>query len=407
MCADAANLEHAVEEARRYLAISRIVGDPQRLSQFTPDNRKRLQARGNQAELTLRVAVTRLYRLLYYPDAAAPRRQAQLTRALLPAQQQGDVKRDQSQTVLATLRELGKVRTADDPGLPPAFVRTKAWPAQAERTTPLKLQREFASRIGLPILLDINLLKEAIKTGIRTGQWLYYDPRQECAYLADSPTAPLVEITDDVELILPSAAEGIPICGQCAVCEEPRGRCQCSRSPKPCPMCKHPQDRCACGKGGPTPAVGAIRAEGSAAQAFQKVVDLAHEREVTAVAQVTILAEGSGKEFVRDLGAVTLAVPQLPKAEVRVEMDAAFDLPDKSNLRVEYRGPWARFREIVNTARRVGKEATDSSGHIRLQATFPEPVEPGGREIASMRDTFVALDPGRITLTAEPGQAPR
>ena len=139
LAADTEAVDHAVDEARRYLAISRIVGDPQRFSQYSKDHRQRLKNMSAQAELTLRVAITRLYRHLFYPDAAAGAKRHYLSRLGLPAQQQGDVNKDQTQVVLRLLRELGKVRTADDKGIPPVFVRQKAWPANADRATPRRV----------------------------------------------------------------------------------------------------------------------------------------------------------------------------------------------------------------------------------------------------------------------------
>ena len=72
LVADSNGIDHAVDEARRYLAINRIVSDIQRFTQYTKDNQKRLKAMADEAELTLRVAITRMYRLLFYPDATAP-----------------------------------------------------------------------------------------------------------------------------------------------------------------------------------------------------------------------------------------------------------------------------------------------------------------------------------------------
>ena len=390
LVSDTDAVDHAVDEARRYLAINRIVSDIQRFSQYTKDNQKRLKGMADEAELTLRVAITRMYRLLYYPDAAASEKHGRLSRALLPAQDQGDVDRDQTQIVLRTLRELGKVLTADDPDVAPAFVRQKAWPANAERTTPRQLQKEFASRIGLKILLDVNKLKETIKLGIRANQWLYFDPRKECAYSNESPTSPLVELTDDVELILPEASAGVPICGKV---QQP--------VVETCPVCGNPQDQCTCAVPPPTKAT-EIRADGAPGQAFQQLVDTGQEQGVPRIAALEIRTEGTGADFARDLLAVALVVPQLPKAEIRVSMSGAFDIDDGSHLKVEYSGPWARYREIHDVLQKAGKGVTDASGYLALGLSFPTAIEVDGREVGDMRDTFTQLNPGKISIRAIP-----
>ncbi len=335
------------------------------------------------------MAITRLYRHLFYPDAGAPKKHGQLTSVVLPPQQQGNIQRDQTQVVVHYLRELGKVRTADDLGIAPAYLRQKAWPSNATRATPRQLQKECASRIGLPILLDINTLKDAIRDGIRAGTWLYYDPRQGCAYRADSPTSPLIEITDEVELILPEAAEGIPICGR----EKP---------PPPigkCPVCRKPQDQCSCGEDRPAPSV--IKSDGTAAQVFQRVADLATDQGVKGFSDLHLTIAGSGPDFLRDLSAISLAVPQFPKSAIEIEVEASFDLPD-ARLRVEYQGPWVGWREIGNTTNRTTKDARQSSGRLGLRLLFPKPVAPDGPEMSAIRDVLVRLNTGRVTVVASP-----
>ena len=394
LCADAGGVEEAVDKARRYLAIQRLVSDIQRFSQYTKENQKRLKAVGQEAELTLRVAVTRLYRMLFYPDANAGQSTGQLSKTLLPAQQQGDVARDQSQVVLRTLRDLRKALTADDPDIPPAYLLAKAWPANAERATPRQLQKEYAMRTSLPILFDINKLKETIKIGIRTDKWVYYDPRRECAYSSTSPTSPLVEISDDVELVRVEAAEGIPICGQ--------------HQPPPgenCPLCHKPTTQCACGtQPPPPPGRGVIQSQGAPAEALQRIVDIASERNITQLSALTFRSKGSGAGFLRDLQAVTHAVPQLPKSKVHADMRATFQLKDEGHLRVEFSGPWNQFREINNTTQRTARTALDSTGHIQLRLTFPASVDPAGREISSIRDALVRLKAGRLDITATPAR---
>ncbi len=350
LCADAQTVEHAVEEARRYLAINRIVSDLQRFTQYTKENQKRLKALAQEAELILRVALTRLYRVLH------------------------------------------KALTADERDVSPAYLLAKAWPANSERATPRQLQKEYAKRIGLPILFDINKLKETIRIGVRTDKWVYFDPRRECGYSSASPTSPLVEISDDVELVRIEAAEGIPICGQ-----------QKPATAETCPLCQNLTNLCTCGtQAVPPSGVGVVRAQGSPAEALQRIVDLASDQRVALFSALTVRSEGSGQGFLRDLQAITYAVPQLPKAKAQVDMAATFQLKEEGRLRVELSGPWNQFQEINNTTQRTAKHALDSTGRIQLHLTFPTPIKPEGREISSIRDTLVRLKAGRLDITATP-----
>ena len=299
---------------------------------------------------------------------------------------------DQSQVVLSALRELRKALTADDVDIPPAYLLAKAWHRNAERVTPRQLQKEYARRISLPILFDINKLKETIKVGIRNDKWVYYDPRSECAYGSASPALPLVEISDDVELVLVEAAEGIPICGQ-----------QGAPTFETCPLCHNPTAECTCGtQPPPKPSGDVVKSQGSPAEALQRIADIASERNITRISGLTIRSDGGGHGFLRDLQAVAFAVPQLPKSKVHVDMEATFQLKEQGHLRVEFSGLWSQFREINNTTQRVAKSALDSIGFIQLGLAFPISIDPSGREIGSIRDTLVRLKAGRLEITATP-----
>ena len=248
--------------------------------------------------------------------------------------------------------------------------------------------------MGLPILLDVNLLKETIRLGIKAGQWLYFDPQQQCAYSAESPTSPLIEITDEVELILPEAAEGVPVCGKAEPADEPA-------APAACPVCRNPQDACTCARKA-VAAQGRIEGTGSPARAFQRIADIAQDREIDRLGGIQVRAGGSDREFARDLQAMALAVPQLPKADIRVTVKGGFDLPGGDRLSLEFEGAWQRYRQINDAVLKAAKDASAGAGHITVCLDFPSPVDAAGPEVGSIRDTFTRIDPGEVSVTALP-----
>ncbi|MER3405444.1 MAG: hypothetical protein C4289_10055, partial [Chloroflexota bacterium] len=76
--------------------IERIAGDADRLAEFAEEQRKKLKQMLEASELEVRVAITKAYRYLYYPSADAPHTYSNLARETLPAQDQGEVSKDQS-----------------------------------------------------------------------------------------------------------------------------------------------------------------------------------------------------------------------------------------------------------------------------------------------------------------------
>ena len=76
LVADEDQASNMVDVAQRYLAAHRVVGDPDRMKEFTQTVADKLKQMAEAEELNLRVAITRSYRHFYYPSADAPARPA-------------------------------------------------------------------------------------------------------------------------------------------------------------------------------------------------------------------------------------------------------------------------------------------------------------------------------------------
>jgi len=274
LVADADRVEEMIQTAARYLALARITGDAQRMSEFTPEQRKKLKKMAEAAELDVRVAITRAYRHLYFPSADAPQRDARLAHDLLPAQDQGDVESDQSAVVLRALRQQKKALTGNEPMLAAAYVRSRAWDKQQVSISTEDLRKAFARRLALPLLLDLNQLKKTVLNGIQAGVWVYYDAPSGVGYDRESPP-PSVRIADDAYLYLPEEAArlSLPIKGRKEEDKPP---------PDLCPYCGNPEDLCTCSREFKVPErVLPLRGEGVPQQAFQQLLDRCHDKKVT------------------------------------------------------------------------------------------------------------------------------
>ena len=161
LVADSDQVERMIEVAQRYLAIQRIITDPDRMAEFNKDQVGKLKKMAEAAELDLRVAITKAYRHLYYPSAEALRKSDNLAHHLLQPGEQGEVEADQTAVVLKVMKSLDKVLTADDNPLNPQYLKAKAWPPNTPSMTTEDLRRAFAQRLGLRMLLDINQLKRS------------------------------------------------------------------------------------------------------------------------------------------------------------------------------------------------------------------------------------------------------
>ncbi|MBN1856440.1 MAG: ATP-binding protein [Dehalococcoidia bacterium] len=390
LVADKDQVERMIDVARRHYAIARIVNDSDRMSEFSDEQRKKLKGMLEEAELQYRIAITRAYRYLFYPSSDAQEKHFRLARETLPAQDQGNVDQDQSQVILRVLRQLDKALTGEDKPLNAEYVKAKAWPQGRDYATTDEIRREFAKRIGLKMLLDINQLKHTLRDGCsKTGTWVYQAPGETEAYGLPSP-APTIEVSEDAVLYITAEArtKGIPIKG--------------AQKPE-CPVCHLPIDQCICGIDMPpkdgTPK--SVSAAGAPSQAFQGLLDAAHDAAISRVRRLFIKVEGSGKEASNDSRLLGLAIPQVGKGSFRVEQVMNCEFSDDT-FQVRFAGSWERYKQVKNLTDAFGKQADKVNVSTQLQADFDNGLDLDGDQFETMKDVFAQLGFGKLSLVAEP-----
>ena len=387
LAADEERVEEMVRAMQRYLAIARITGDAQRMGEFTAEQRTRLKKMGEAAELDVRVAITRTYRHLFFPNIGAPQRDSNLVHDVLPAQEQGEVQQDQSAVVLRALREQKKALTGNDPMLGAAYVRSRAWDANQASMTTEELRKAFARRLGLPVLLDLNQLKKTILNGIQNQVWVYYDAAAEMGYDHTSPP-PAVQIGDDAYLYLPEEAArlGLPIKGKTGPVTVPATIC---------PVCGKPADQCICGDKiidvlPPEP----LRGQGVPQQAFQQLLDRCHDQGVTRLAALQVVLRGEGHAGAQNMRTLGLIVPQLGKGafEIRQSYNAEFGSGQyiTSSMSLD----WDLYRRLKQVTDALAQEAPKFMATTTLVMRFEEGLEVGGDRFRTIHEvmTTVGLD---------------
>lgn len=398
LVADADQVEQMSKVARRYLAISRITDRPERMREFNEDHQKKLRKMGEAAELDVRIAITKAYRYLFYPTGDAPKADAYLRRETLPPQDQGDTDIDQTNVIVRVLRNLQKVRTADDGPLPAQYLHAKAWDLNQVEMTTEDLRRAFARKISLPILLDVNQLRRTIENGVKTKVWLYYDDSEEFAYDHESPPA-LWQISDHTRLYTPAEAARLnlrikgkwipPIIGGPGV-EEGEG--------------EPPEEEIEAiiGTGRPS----RMRGAGVPAQAFQQMWDQCGEHNVVAIRRLQIGFQGIEKGRANDLAAIGLAIPQMGKAEFGIQLKLAVQFggsPDEY-LDLRFQGAWDRYKRLKQVTDAFAREKESGINvDFRLIVDFERAVPlDDTQQLGAIRDVLTQMEMGPIRVEAEP-----
>lgn len=389
LVADAALVQAMVDASRYARATERLVGDPERMRHLSPEQQRRLRAKHDAAQLDVREAIQRCYRFLYYPSAEAGSDTAYLSREALPAQEKGDVRQDQARVLLETLKRLDKVRTADSDPIDPLYIKRRAWPAGRKSVPVSDLLRAFAMRRGLWILMDRRPLSRGLVEGIRRGMWVYYDPREGVGYDASAPT-PLVDFEGDAELLDPEEARArrIPIKGK--------------ETEERCPVCHNPVEQCTCGASPPPPPpTGDLRAEGAPDQALQSIADQMHDRQIQRLERLTIWARGADRSGLQELRSLSLAIPQLGPGSYRLEVRVGAEFAEGDLLRLEFRGPWDRYRRLRDGLEALLGQATRADVSACLEWAFGED---GGslEQLETLREVLRNLNVGRLEVSARP-----
>ncbi len=391
LVADADAVEPMVYQAQRELAIQRLLDDQDRLQEFTREQVRRLRKMKEAAQLEVAVAIARCYRHLYYPSAEASGEAERLAHVLLPPQDQGDVRQDQSAVVVRVLREHGKALTHDDRVKSAHYLKARAWPQGRDYLTTADLRRAFAQSLRLPWLLDPDQLRRSIRNGIQQGVWVYYDARTKQAWGKGSAPLPAIEISEDTFLYTPEAARraGIwpkPPQKHPAPPSEPKGEDLDPWLPPP-----------------PPPA-GPLTTGSEALpvrQAFTRLQDLALERRVERLGHLRLsLTREAPKPVAATLRTLAAALPLLPKGERRLHLSLSLSRDEATDLTLDGALDEADFRALVQALVALLERATDATLEVALTLRLEAPLDHD--DLPRLAEDLDALALGDLLLEAHP-----
>lgn len=397
LVADSDQVDNMLAVTRRYLAISRITGNAQRMQEFHKEHQKELRKMGEAAELEVRIAITKAYRYLFYPSSDAPKSHSYLRRETMPPQDQGDTDQDQTNVVVRVLRSLQKALAADDPSRSGQYLKAKAWDKNQMEMTTEDLRRAFARKISLPLLLDVNQLRRSIENGVKTRVWVYYATAEDYAYDHESPPA-VWQISDEARLFLPDEAArlGLRIKGKWAPPVTATAASVADEEP--------PEEELNRLLGVAKPV--RLRGYGVVGQAFQQILDQAQEHQAAAVRRLEIGFQGIEPARATDLVGMGLAIPQMGKAlfAIWLHLIVEFDEPTQDALDVRFQGSWDRYQRLKQVTDTFVKDKRVRSLNVdfKLSIEFEQPLPLGDRQLVDVRDAIGGMNVGVIEMVAEP-----
>ena len=440
------------------LAAARIVNDRERLADFDRSVADNLSKLADSAKLETRVAICRAYRHLWWP--ARNPASDDLRHFELPPRDQGQVKGPQTVVVIDALRTHGKVSDTAPPT--DRLAAASGFDRSGEMTTKALAETPWRDH-GQPMLLNPNLLSDAISAGVRNGTWVYYDARSERAY-SDTSRHPAVRIASDAWLYSRSRAQELGLLRKkvtaALICEalevggggagsldgaglrrhleeavggEPtkdellevlaagaqtgdrfvvvEGQPTSDSKPLSAGAVRNGRlealtvlsaaAAAALGIAGPRPDVLEATGRGSVGKALQQVADRMADLDAAAVTSVSVTASADPGEGVRDLRLLGFCVSQLPRLEcsVSLKLTAGFDGLD-GGLKVGLSGEVARYQQIEELLLAALEKAADVSGRLELTLTPPAPMTPAGSDWQQFASVLADTNPGDVRVTA-------
>lgn len=386
LVADADRRQRMVSQARRYLALERLLRDSRRLEEYrlSPEHRQRLEEWRREANLNVRVAITSAYCHLFYPVGDADSPYTPFAHERLHIEDQGDTKTNHTETVLRRLRELDKVKSADDAPMAPALVRRHAFGRDEGMVTLQALFERFAERVRLPLLLEPTYLKDVVRLGIRQKEWLYCELDRNLAY-DDDRELPDIVMDHQHALILTAEeakARGIRI-------DRPE-----KSSEKPPPE-KPPEEE-------PPPPPRQLEAAGDPGRALADLQAAAGDARWPVLGRLRLFWQGEGVDTQARLAALRAILGHLAHASATVDVALSVKFPDGDEWEASFRGSAQRYRSLAPTLEAQAGQAQEAYVNVALGIEFPGGLAVDGPDYRDLREVLNLVSLGHIRITALP-----
>ena len=316
----------------------------------------------------------------------------------------------------------------------------------------------------MALILDPNLLKESLRDGVANGTWVYFDPDREQAWTAGDAAPPValdggallytleeaekksllrkpVRIDDIVGAVhekvagpelrealesslgyeptkkeivqtLARAVSGaspslVVVVGEPGTDSKPATQAQLEKAGFDTLYILTPAAATEIGidlssgpgPGKPRPIEGKGLAGVALGQVASKVEDTPNSPGI-AVLQITATVDPG--EGVKDLRALGMAIPMLPKFEISVVVDVDLEFANLTEgVEIKLSGPSSAYQAVEDAVLALGKAASDATGKIRLELRPMSPISVPGPEFDQIHKALTSVDPGEITVRAE------
>lgn len=169
--------ERALKETMRRRTYHRLalreLKKPERLIDLAEHQQDQVRELESRSEHDLALAIQQCYRHVFYPSRNhVGTSQVDLAHTAIDIHSTSDKPGAGQQQIVRALRDLNKLRLAEDEPDSPAYVRDRT-PLKKGEITTLALRDEFRRDPGLPMLRGDNVFIRGVRRGIERGEYVY------------------------------------------------------------------------------------------------------------------------------------------------------------------------------------------------------------------------------------------
>ena len=377
--ADEARKEAMRRNVRRRLAL-RALKRPEHLADLAEHQQAKVHQLEAASEKDLAISIQQCYRHVFYPSRnRVGAGTVDLAHTAMELPSVSDTPGSGQQQIVRALRELNKLRLAEDESDSPAYVRDRT-PLKKGQITTLALRDEFRRDPGLPILIGDDIFLRGIRRGVEQGDYIYQ--RGDLLFGPDDPSASIA--IDEQALVFTMAYarnKGI----------WPRSE------PTPPPE----KEAAAAEKQSNEPPVSSqessFDSEGVLKEALIKLWEQARDRKVEAVGILTIRMFEASDSFrlLNVVGAVS-------GAEKIISITGGYETHDGGSFELKFRGPVPDAQPVREFLEPQLRAASANTLTVDFQLTFGDGLAMKGDAAEKLTERLAKFTSGVAYVSATP-----
>ena len=394
--AEAAHIAAAREKIGFELAAKRVVARQQK-GDFSEAVLKKLKELAATAELESRMALSRAYQHVWWPERARSDGGVQLRTLPLPPADQGKASGAQTERVLKLMRDYSKVR--DTQPATDALARSSGFDQSGQISTEALAQSPWRDP-SQPVVLDQALTVKAIAAGIRNGTWVFHDEASGTVLTGQQPQGQ-VRIAEDVMLYAVERAKELGLLPETSVTDrdDPSGD---PTRPGASPADGPTDDGAGSRDGDDSPAPRQVEVHGGAADALQKLDDAMRDAGARHLSQIAVRVAAEAGQGVQPFRILGMCVGQLARFEVRLELDATAEFAAvEGSASLHFEGSARDCVAVFEAFWAALDSASDVAGSLTLTASPQAAVACDGADYRQFAEVLRRAAPGHVTLIAE------